>query len=206
MALVAAGTSFPNSRSPLPPSYWAASGDDLYSTFAAGLTSKGASMCAPSPASFVQVDPAGSLYPVVSPGTSPALSSAVLAPSAVSPLAARVYQTEQSMYQMLTSRPNALSVVVDAVGQQGASSSAGGDFAQLVPMTTSGMIAERTGRRSAGDSRRSYSLRQNTDTPGVPWGVAPVEAPGGGCGGRSGLKAALWIGAAFLLGWALVNE
>jgi hypothetical protein len=122
--LTAAGTIPDNSTTPHPASYWEMlGGGDLYSDFAAGLSS-GPSACLPNFQSFIELSPAGSVIPMAAPNASqPALSSAVLGPSPVSPLASQVAHTSQALLQNLTSvgrSAEPLALAVDAQGQQGA--------------------------------------------------------------------------------------
>lgn len=197
--LVSADAIPDNSQTSHPASYFASQGaNDIYSMFAAGLTAEGASQCVPGPQAFVALSPAGSLVPQVTPGATPALSRAFLAPSPVSPLASQVAKTQQSQAQMLSGRSNVLGPIMDAAGQQGSQSQdAYPDAAEVLPMSsTANQIAEgqpdRQGKRhprqhTQGNSRRSYDLVRNAQVPGVPWGSAGQQNAAGGCPRGRGL-------------------
>ena len=176
-----------NSTSPLPQSYFQESADSIYSLFAAGLMIEPQVACAPGPAAFADLAPAGTLYPVVTPNVQPALSSAVLVPAQVSPLAAQVYQVQAAMRQGLTDGRS--ETLVDGVNAQGQSGAATTECdwqgsAEIFPMSyTAGMVEERNPTRGKGPPRTS-------EPTGVPWGSMPLQAPSGGCASGSGLS--LW--------------
>lgn len=196
----------PNSTSPLPQSYFQESADSIYGLFAAGLMNEPQVACAPGPSAFSDLAPAGTLFPVVTPNYQyPGLSTAVLAPAAVSPLAAQVYQVQEAMRQGLTDgRSATLTDAVDLQGQAGASMSQCdlSNSAEVFPMSyTVGMVEERnpTPRRKGPPSV--------TQTPGVAWGVPPLQSPGGGCAGGLSMWAKLFlaVGAGVIL-FAAINE
>ena len=190
----------PNSTSPLPQSYFQESADSIYSLFAAGLMNEPQVACAPGPSAFAELAPAGTLYPVVTPNPSqPALSTAVLTPADVSPLAAQVYQVQQAMRQGLTDgRSQTLTDGMDVQGQAGASF-AECDWqgsSELFPMSyTAGMVEERspTPRRKG---------PPQAETPGVQWGNPPLQSRGGGCAGGDGLS--MWAKVFLALGAGVI--
>lgn len=195
-----------NSTSPLPANWGQRQAPSLYNLFAAGLTVPPQVACAPTAAAFQDVSPAGVLFPVVVANPAqPALSTAVLSPAPVSPLAAQVYQTQQSMQQGLTSNNAQLGPATDVAGQSGATAdpSAFVNAAQVYPMSlTQGLVEQRI---PVGLRRRQKGPPNQPGFPGAPWGGASVRIPGGGCGSSVpsgwallflGLGAALIIGAA----------
>jgi hypothetical protein len=155
----------------------------LYYLFAAGLTEEPRVACAPGPSAFADLAPAGTLFPVITANPEyPALSTAVLAPAVVSPLAAQVYQTQQQQLQGLVGTSNAdLTQAANSAGQSGAVNSPGdwSDAAQVYPMnlTTNQVIA----RTPLAQRVRRKGPPRNTNSPGVPWGGAAMNVPGGGC-------------------------
>lgn len=197
----------PNSTSPLPADWDQRNAESLFNLFAAGLTREPRISCAPGPAAFADLAPAGTLFPQVTPNYAyPGLSTAVLTPAPVSPLASQVYQVQQAVNQGLTDgRSDTLQGAVDNAGQSGASWDSGdwSDAAVVLPMsTTAGMILERTP-----PAQRPRRRAQSTDLPGVPWGGAPVRIPQGGCsqGLSTWAKLFLFAGAGVLV-CAILNE
>lgn len=189
----------PNSASPLPSNWGQQNAASLYYLFSAGLTQEPTVACAPGPAAFAVLAPAGTLFPFVTPNSDPALSTAVLAPSAVSPLASQVYQVQQSQRQGLVGGQNGtLGQSLDLFGQTGAGSSSDdwSGAAEVYPMnTTANMVTERT---PLAQRVRRRGPPRNAQSPGVPWGGAAVNVPQGGC--SSGMSG--W-GKLFLLAGAL---
>lgn len=194
-----------NSTSPLPQSYFQESADSIYSLFAAGLMNEPQVACAPGPSAFAYLAPAGTLYPVVTPGASPALDSAALSPAPVSPLAAQVYQVQQAMAQGLTSNDGDLTNAVDQAGQSGSTPGDLSDAAQVFPMAyTTNMQLERV---PLAERMRRKGPPRNPDSPGVSWGGAAVNIPGGGCtAGISGWGKLFLLAGALALGAAILNE
>lgn len=170
----------PNSTSPLPADWGNRNAASIFNIFAAGLMNEPNSPCPPGPDAFSDLSPAGTLFPFITVNEDqPALSSAVLAPSAVSPLASQVYQVQASQRQSLTSNNASLAAAVDGAGQQGAGSDDWGDAAEVYPMsTTANMVTERT---PVNQRHRRRGPPRNTNSPGVPWGGVPVNIPAGGC-------------------------
>jgi hypothetical protein len=197
----------PNSLTPLPANYGSQGVIDLFNLYAAGLTAKAASDCLPSPESFSDLAPAGTMFPVVTPGSQPALNSAVLSLAPVSPLAAQVYQTQARQRQMLVNQSSILTPAVNAAGQQGSTSSASefADAAEVLPMgQTANMVIEKT---PLSQRQRRKGPPRDTNSPGTPWGGAPVSIPQGGC--QAGLSA--WAKLFLLAGagvfvYALAND
>lgn len=199
----------PNSQTPLPADFFQSDGD-LYSLYAQAITAKSASQCIPGPESFAALAPAGAPVPQISRNAQhPALSSAVSAPSPVSPLASQVAITQQRLHDMLVNRSQALTDAVNDVGGQGAVNppDAFADAAEVLPMgTTENVIAERGTPRSgvtvsprtpyvAGTldpyGRPIQNRRSAPVTPRIPapqWGGAPVSATPGTCNASSELS------------------
>ena len=122
------------------------------------------------------------MYPFVNANEElPALSSAVLAPAQVSPMASQVYQVQASQRQSLTSNSASLAAAVDGAGQQGASAGSDdwGDAAEVYPMaTTANMIAERT---PVNQRQKRRGPPRGASMPAASWGNVPMRVPGGGC-------------------------
>lgn len=177
----------PNSTSPLPATWGNRQAGSLFNLFAAGLTVPPQIACAPSSAAFADLAPAGTLFPFITVNPSqPALSSAVLSPAPVSPLAAHVYQTQQAMAQGLTSNNADLGPAVEAAGQLGAASGPAdySQAAQVYPMSlTAGLVEQRT---PLNQRHKRKGPPNQPGFPGVQWGGVSRRIPGGGCG-RSGM-------------------
>jgi hypothetical protein len=197
-----------NSTTPLPANYGQRSAQDMYDLFAMGLTAKFASQCVAPPSSFVF--PQSNLIPqVTSNPASPALSTAIAAPSVVPPIQAQVYQAQQAQAQMLTGRSNALNAVMDAAAGQGASYNPSdfADAAEVIPMgTTSNMVAEAGGQNKSNARLRASRGRRKAPgggrcQPQPPWGGESTMAP---AGVPSGAKWWIWAGLA-LIGFAIVS-
>ena len=147
------------------------------------------------------------MYPVVTPGASPGLSQAVLAPSVVSPLAAQVYQVQQTMAQGLTTNNGELGSAVDLAGQSGPVGADTSEAAQVFPMAwTTGMRRELI---PLNQRQRQQGPPRNPDVPGTPWGGTSVYSAAGGCNpgtGLSPLAKLFLLAGAGVVAWAIFGD
>jgi hypothetical protein len=183
--LVAPSPVPPNSTSPLPADWGQRQAPSLFNLFSAGLTVPPQIACAPGPASFADVSPAGALFPTITTITPnaayPGLAPAVLAPAVYSPLAVQVAQVQAAMQQGLTANNAQLGPAVEAAGQAGASAKPA-DYtqaAQVYPMSlTAGLVEQRI---PVSQRHKQKGPPRQPGYPGTSWGGVSVRVPGGGC-------------------------
>ena len=176
------------STTPLPADYFARSEADLYSMYAAGLTAKFASDCAPPPSAF-DFGPAP-LFTVVPNLASPALSLASSGYSQINPLVKTVQEQQSGLASMLVNRNQILANVVNSAGGQGAvfQPSDFSDAAEVLPMgptqSTSANPAVLGGANgSTGNARLALARRKPANRGGAqpqpPWGGVAERLEGG---------------------------
>lgn len=176
------------STTPLPAGYFDKSEADLYSLYAAGLTAKFASDCAPPPLSF-DFGPSP-MFTVVPNVASPALSSASSAYSPISPFVKTVQEQQSGLASMLVNRSQILANVVNSAGGQGAvyQPSDFADAAEVLPMgpTNSQSVNPAvlggangwTGNKRLALARRKQA-GNSFSQPSPPWGGVPQRLQGG---------------------------